>query len=62
MYAPTATHAGSLGDGPNGNLLSVDKVSTYDAFITDQWTYKRLGHQFVFDIQGCSHAITRYNI
>jgi hypothetical protein len=41
LYAPTATHVGSLGDGPNGNLLSVDKVTTYDAFITDQWAYKR---------------------
>jgi hypothetical protein len=41
MYAPTATHVGSLGDGPNGNLLSVDKVSTYDAFFTDQWAVGR---------------------
>jgi len=41
LYAPTATHVGSLGDGPNGNLLSVDKVTTYDAFVTDQWSYKR---------------------
>jgi hypothetical protein len=41
MYAPTATHVGSLGDGPNGNLLSIDKVTTYDAFITDQWTVGR---------------------
>jgi Carboxypeptidase regulatory-like domain len=41
MYAPTATHVGSLGDGPNGNLLSVDKVSTYDAFFTDQWAIGR---------------------
>ena len=41
MAAPTATQVGSLGDGPNGNLTSVDKVTTYDAFVTDQWAYKR---------------------
>jgi len=41
LYAPTATQVGSLGDGPNGNLLSIDKVSTYDAFLTDQWTIGR---------------------
>jgi hypothetical protein len=41
MYAPTATHAGSLGDGPNGNLLAVAKVNTTDFFVTDQWSYKR---------------------
>ena len=32
----------SLGDGPNGNLLSVDKVNTLDAFITDQFTIGRV--------------------
>jgi Carboxypeptidase regulatory-like domain len=41
LYAPTATHVGSLGDGPNGNLLSVDKLNTYDAFISDQWSVGR---------------------
>jgi carboxypeptidase family protein len=41
MGAPTATHVGSLGDGPSGNLLSVDKVSTYDAFFTDQYAVGR---------------------
>ncbi len=41
LYAPTATHVGSLGDGPNGNLLSVDKVNTVDWFITDQWSVGR---------------------
>ena len=41
MYAPTATSVGSLGDGPNGNLLSVAKVNTTDFFVTDQWAYKR---------------------
>jgi hypothetical protein len=41
MSAPTATHVGSLGDGPNGNLLSVSKLNTLDAFITDQFTIKR---------------------
>ena len=41
LYAPTATQVGSLGDGPNGNLLSVAKVNTTDFFLTDQWAYKR---------------------
>jgi hypothetical protein len=41
MAAPTATHVGSLGDGPNGNLLSVDKVNTVDWFLTDQWSVGR---------------------
>ena len=41
MAAPTATHVGSLGDGPNGNLLSIDKVTTYDAFLTDQYSVGR---------------------
>jgi len=42
MAAPTATAVGSLGDGPNGNLLSVNKVNTYDAFVTDQFTVGRM--------------------
>ncbi len=42
MAAPTATAVGSLGDGPNGNLLSVNKVNTYDAFVTDQFTIGRV--------------------
>jgi len=41
MSAPTATHVGSLGDGPNGNLLSIDKLNTIDAFVTDQYTLGR---------------------
>jgi hypothetical protein len=41
MYAPTALSVGSLGDGPNGNLLSVDKVNTLDWFVTDQWSVGR---------------------
>jgi hypothetical protein len=41
FYAPTATHVGSLGDGPKGNLLSVAKVTTYDAFFTDQYAVGR---------------------
>jgi hypothetical protein len=41
FYAPTATHAGSLGDGPNGNLLSVDRVNTRDFFVTDAYTVGR---------------------
>jgi hypothetical protein len=42
MSAPTATQVGSLGDGPKGNLLSVAKLNTIDAFITDQWSIGRL--------------------
>src|SRR5215471_1239569 len=38
FYAPTATHVGSLGNGPNGTLLSVDRVNTRDLFFTDQYT------------------------
>ena len=41
MYAPTALQVGNLGDGPNGNLLSVAKVNTIDWFVTDQWTVGR---------------------
>jgi hypothetical protein len=41
MAAPTATQVGSLGDGPNGNLLSVSKLNTIDAFLTDQYTIGR---------------------
>jgi hypothetical protein len=41
LAAPTATHVGSLGDGPNGNLLSVDKVNTLDWFLTDQYSIGR---------------------
>jgi Carboxypeptidase regulatory-like domain len=41
MAAPTATQVGSLGDGPNGNLLSVAKLNTVDAFVTDQYTIGR---------------------
>jgi len=42
MAAPTATQVGSLGDGWNGNLLSVAKVNTVDAFVTDQYAIGRL--------------------
>ncbi len=42
MSAPTATHVGSLGDGPSGNLLSVAKLNTIDAFFTDQYSIGRL--------------------
>ena len=42
MAAPTATSVGSLGDGPNGNLLSIAKVNTYDLFVTDQYSIGRL--------------------
>ena len=41
MAAPTATQVGSLGDGPNGNLLSISKLNTIDAFVTDQYTVGR---------------------
>ena len=36
-----ATQVGSLGDGPNGNLLSISKLNTIDAFVTDQYTVGR---------------------
>ena len=42
FYAPTATQVGSLGDGPSGNLLSVDRVNTRDFFVTDQFTKGRM--------------------
>ncbi|PYR58085.1 MAG: hypothetical protein DMF91_17940, partial [Acidobacteria bacterium] len=42
LFAPTATHVGSLGDGPNGNLLSVAKLNTYDAFLNDQYQVGRV--------------------
>jgi hypothetical protein len=41
MYAPTAKSVGKLGAGPTGDLLSVAKVNTVDAFFTDQWTVGR---------------------
>jgi len=41
FYAPTATQVGSLGDGPSGNLLSIDRVNTRDFFVTDQYAVGR---------------------
>jgi hypothetical protein len=41
LYAPTATAVGGIQSGPNGDLLSVDKLNTYDAFINDQWSVGR---------------------
>jgi hypothetical protein len=41
MAAPTATQVGNLGAGPNGDLTSIDKVTTYDAFFTDQYSIGR---------------------
>jgi hypothetical protein len=41
LYAPTATALESILAGPNGDLLSDAKVTTYDAFITDQWAIGR---------------------
>ena len=38
LFAPTALQVGNLGDGPNGNLLSIDRVNTKDLFFTDQWS------------------------
>ncbi len=41
ISAPTATSVGSLGAGPNGDLLSIDKLATIDGFVSDQYAYKR---------------------
>src|SRR5207253_1767486 len=41
LYAPTALRVGNNQDGPNGNLLSIAKVNTIDAFVTDQWSIGR---------------------
>ena len=41
LYAPTATNVGGILSGPHGELLNVNKVTTYDAFLTDQWTVGR---------------------
>jgi carboxypeptidase family protein len=41
LYAPTALSVGKNQDGPNGNLLSVAKLNTIDAFLTDQWSVGR---------------------
>ena len=41
LYAPTATAVGGIQSGPHGDLLSVDKLNTYDAFINDQWSVGR---------------------
>ena len=41
MAAPTATQVGNLGAGPNGDLTSIDKVTTYDWFLTDQYAIGR---------------------
>ncbi len=41
FYAPTALKVGSLGDGPSGNLLSIDRVNTKDLFFTDQFSFGR---------------------
>ena len=41
LYAPTALSVGTNQDGPNGNLLSISKLNTVDAFITDQWAVGR---------------------
>jgi hypothetical protein len=41
ISAPTATAVGSLGEGPNGNLTSIDKLTTMDAFVSDQYNVGR---------------------
>jgi hypothetical protein len=41
ISAPTATSVGKLGAGPNGDLTSVVKLTTIDAFGTDQFTIGR---------------------
>jgi len=41
LFAPTATAVGGTLAGPHGDLLSVANVTTYDAFVTDQWTVGR---------------------
>jgi len=41
LYAPTATAIGGILAGPHGDLLSVDKLNTTDAFVNDQWSIGR---------------------
>ncbi|MCA1586799.1 MAG: DUF4850 domain-containing protein [Acidobacteria bacterium] len=41
LYAPTATHVGAIDDGPSGNLLSIDRMTVANAFMSDQWTVGR---------------------
>ena len=41
LYAPTATALEHILSGPHGELLSDAKLTTWDAFITDQWTVGR---------------------
>jgi hypothetical protein len=41
ISAPTATSVGKLGAGPNGDLTSIDKLTTIDAFVTDQYAIGR---------------------
>ena len=41
LYAPTATHVGAINDGPDGNLLSIDRMTIASAFVNDQWSVGR---------------------
>jgi hypothetical protein len=41
LAAPTALTVGHNQDGPNGNLLSIAKLNTIDAFLSDQYTIGR---------------------
>jgi hypothetical protein len=41
VFFPTALQVGGERNGPNGNLLSIDKLDTYDAFISDQFAVGR---------------------
>lgn len=42
LYAPTATHVGAIDDGPQGNLLSLDRMTVASAFVSDQWAIGRV--------------------
>nr|MBA3269135.1 hypothetical protein [Acidobacteriota bacterium] len=41
LYAPTATHVGAIDDGPRGNLLSNDRMTVTNIFLSDQWSAGR---------------------
>ncbi|HMD37050.1 MAG TPA: carboxypeptidase regulatory-like domain-containing protein [Vicinamibacterales bacterium] len=38
FYAPTATNVGGVLSGPHGELLNVNKLGTYNTFLSDQWS------------------------
>jgi len=41
FYAPTATNVGGILSGPHGELLNVNKLGTYNTFLSDQWTVNK---------------------